>query len=113
MKEAITPPISEKKNIDAFNKADKSQASNKIVDTPRSNKTDKVKSLDKSRSTQRNDTENTVDKSRSISITSLSNKSIRIEKPTNRYLQRQFKCFYFVWTWRKFIKYNTISITYS
>ena len=58
------------------------QASNKTVDTPRSNKTDKVKSLYKSRYTQRTDTENKVNKSRYISRTNLSNKSTRIEKPS-------------------------------
>ena len=52
MKEAITPPIPEK-NIDTVNKTCKSQASNKTVDKPKSNKIDTVKSLDKSRSTQR------------------------------------------------------------
>ena len=80
MKEAITPPILTKTNIDTVNKTEKSQAPNKKVDTPRINKTDKVKSIDKSRSTQRTDTENTVDKSRSIPRTNLSNKSTRIEK---------------------------------
>ena len=48
------------------------------MDTHRGNKTDKVKS----RSNQRTDTENTLDKSRTIIITNLSNKSIRIEKPS-------------------------------
>ena len=52
------------------------------MDTPRRNKSDKVKSLDKSRSTQITDTENTVNKSRSIPINSLSNKSNRIENPS-------------------------------
>ena len=73
VKETITPPIA-KKNIDTVNKTDKSQASNKNLDTSRSNKSDKVKSLDKSRSTERTDTENTVNtvnKSRYISRTSL------------------------------------------
>ena len=59
VKEAITRPTA-KNSIYTSNKIEKSQASNKIVDTPRSNKYDKVKTLDKSRSTQRNDTENTV-----------------------------------------------------
>ena len=53
MKEAINTKISSRKKIDTFNKTEKSQAPNKTVDTPRSNKTDKVKSIDKSRSTQR------------------------------------------------------------
>ena len=52
MKEAITSTISAKKKIYTINKTDKSQAPNKTVDKPRSNKTDKVKSVDKSRSTQ-------------------------------------------------------------
>ena len=47
VKEAITPPISEKNNIDTFNKTEKSKASNKTVDKLKSNKTDKVKSIDK------------------------------------------------------------------
>ena len=36
-----------KKEIDMVNKTEKSQASNKIVDTPKSNKYDTVKLLDK------------------------------------------------------------------
>ena len=43
VKEAIIHPISEKKKIDKFNKTEKSQASNKAVDTPKRNKTDTVK----------------------------------------------------------------------
>ena len=46
VKEAITPPISEKQ-IDTVNKTEKSQASNKTLYTTRSNKNDKVKSIDK------------------------------------------------------------------
>ena len=46
VKEAITPPIA-KNNIKTVNKTEKSQASNKTVDTSSSNKSDKVKSLDK------------------------------------------------------------------
>ena len=57
VEEAITPPIWSKKKIDSVNKTDKSQASNKTVDTPKNDKPDTVKSLDKSRSTQRTDTE--------------------------------------------------------
>ena len=53
--ESITSPILSKK-IDTVNKTEKSQASNKTVDTCKSNKTDKVISLDKSSSTQRTDT---------------------------------------------------------
>ena len=82
MKESITPPISEKKKIDTVNKTEKSQASNKKVGTSKSNKTDKVKSIHKSRSTQRTDTENIIDKSMSIQRTNLSNKITRILKPT-------------------------------
>ena len=48
------------------------------MDKPRRNKTDRVKSKDKSGSTQITDTENTVDSSRSIPRTNLSNKSTRI-----------------------------------
>ena len=72
----------QKKKIDTLKKADKTQASNKTVDTPRSNKTNKVKSIDKSRSTQRTETENTVNKSRYILRTNLSNKITGIEKPS-------------------------------
>ena len=36
-----------KNKVDTFNKTDKSQASNKTVDTSKSNKTDTFKSLDK------------------------------------------------------------------
>ena len=43
VKEAITPPISEKNKIDTVNKTEKSQSSNKIVDTPKSNKTENFK----------------------------------------------------------------------
>ena len=82
MKESITPPLSEKKKINTVNKIEKSQAYNKTVDTPKSNKTDKVKSIDKSRSIQRTDTENTVDKSMSIPRNNLSNKSTIIDNPS-------------------------------
>ena len=34
VREAITPPISERRKIDTFNKTDKSKAFNKTVDTP-------------------------------------------------------------------------------
>ena len=57
VEESITPPISEKNKIDTFKKKEKSQASNKSVDTPKINKTDTDKSLDKLMFTQRNDTE--------------------------------------------------------
>ena len=46
VKETIAPPIS-KYNIDTFNKTQKSQASNKTVDTISKNKSDKGKALDK------------------------------------------------------------------
>ena len=55
VKEAITPPIAKKK-INKVNKTEKTQASNKTVDTSRSNKYYKGESLDKQRSTQRTDT---------------------------------------------------------
>ena len=45
-----------KTNVDTVNRREKSQASNKTVDTPILNKTDKVQSIDKSNSTQRTDT---------------------------------------------------------
>ena len=110
VKEAITPPIS-KKNIDTVNKKQKSQESNKTVDTPKINKSEKVKSLYKSRYTIITDTENMVkkvNKSRSISRIILYKKSTRIEPPPrNVYLKRQFKSLCFVWTWRKFIKCKT------
>ena len=38
VREAITPPISEKQNIDKLNKTEKSQAPYKTVDKPKSNK---------------------------------------------------------------------------
>ena len=40
VRESINPPISAKNKIDTVNKTEKSQASNKTVDTPRSNKTE-------------------------------------------------------------------------
>ena len=42
VKEAMTPHISEKYKIDTVNKTEKSQASNKTVDTPRRNKPTKL-----------------------------------------------------------------------
>ena len=56
VEEAITPTISEKNKIDTVNKTEKSQASNEAEDAPKSNKNDKVKSLDKSGCTQRTNT---------------------------------------------------------
>ena len=61
MKEDITPTIA-KNNIDTFNKTEKSQTSNNKADAPSSNKSYKVKSLGKSRSTKKTETENTVNK---------------------------------------------------
>ena len=55
-----------KRIFEKVNKTNKSQAFNKTVDTPKRNKTDTVKSIDTSRSTQRTDTVNTFDKSGSI-----------------------------------------------
>ena len=46
VKDTITATIS-KNNIDTVNKTEKSQASNKTVDTYSSNKSDKSRSLDK------------------------------------------------------------------
>ena len=83
VKEAITHPIAKNK-IDKVNKTEKSQASNKTLDTSISKKSDKGKSLDKSRSAQRTgigNTVNTVNKSRSVSGNSLSNKITRTENP--------------------------------
>ena len=82
VKEAITSPIA-KNNIDRVNKTKTSQLSKK-KDRSGSNKSDKGKSLDKSRSTQKTDTEDTVkkvNKSRSISSARLYGKSTKIEKP--------------------------------
>ena len=72
--EANTPPIA-KNNIDTIKNIEKSQAYQKRKSS--SNKSDKGKSLDKSRSTQRTETEGTVktvNKSRYISYASLSEK---------------------------------------
>ena len=88
MGEAITPPISGKKKIDTVNKTEKSQASNKTVDTPKRNKTETDKPLDKSRSAQIIDIENTVDKSRSIPISNISDKSTRIEKSSEMHIHK-------------------------
>ena len=56
VKEAIPHPISAKKMIDTVNKTEKLQESNETVGTTKSNKTDTVKSLIKSRSTKITDT---------------------------------------------------------
>ena len=73
VEEPNTPPILAKQ-IDPVNKTVKSQANNKIVDTPRGNKTDTMKPLYKSICTQRTDTENTVDKLRSVPRSNYSSK---------------------------------------
>ena len=74
--------IFQKEKIDTVNRTEKSQASNKTVDKPKSNKNDTIKPLDKSRSTQIIGTENILDKSRSIPRSNYSNKSTRIEEPS-------------------------------
>ena len=84
VKEAITPTILKKK-VDTVNKTEKPQTSNETVDTSSSNNYDKCKSLDDSRTNQRTYTEkivNKVNKSRSISRISLSQKRNKIEKPS-------------------------------
>ena len=91
--ESINPPISSKNKIDTLNKTDKSQVSNKTVDTPKSNKNDKVKSIDRSRSTQRTDMVNTVNKSRYITGNSFSDISTGIEKPTEIDIVKDNKSF--------------------
>ena len=53
----------------------RNQKHEKTVGTPKINKTDTVKSLDKSNSTQINDTKNTLYKSISIPRSNYSNKS--------------------------------------
>ena len=76
VKESITTPIA-RKNIDTVNRIEKPQSSNKTVDKYSSNKSDKAKSLDKSRCTKITDTGNKVNKeneSMSISKTSLCEK---------------------------------------
>ena len=81
VKKDITHTIAKKK-IDTVNRTDKSQEYNKKIDTSSRNKSEKVKSLYKSRSTQIIETENTVktvNKSRSILSDSLSGKSTKIE----------------------------------
>ena len=67
VKEANTSPISEKKNIYTVKKTDKSQSYKETVNTSKNNKTEALTS---------------IDKSRSIPRTNLSNKSTRIEKPS-------------------------------
>ena len=79
VKESITP-INAKNNIDTFNKTQKPQASKRKKDKYTSNKPDKGKSLDKSRSTQRTETEDilkAVNKSRSISSASVFEKTTK------------------------------------
>ena len=55
-------------------------------------KTDKVKSINKSRSNQITETEHIVDKSGSIPRNILSNKSYIIENPSEIYISRKFLC---------------------
>ena len=98
VKESITPPISEKYKIDTVNKTDKSQASNKKVDTSSSNKSDKGKSLDKSRSTKITETEHTVktvDKSNSISSASLSEGVTKYKNYQKYILEKTIQIFLF------------------
>ena len=52
VKKFTTPPIAAKNKIDTLSKTNKSQAPNKTVDKPRSNKNDKVEAIDKSSYTQ-------------------------------------------------------------
>ena len=77
-----------KKEFDTVNKTEKSQTSKITVDTPKINKTNTVKSLDYSRSTHINDKVTTVHKSRSISISTHYNKSIRIENHSEIYIHK-------------------------
>ena len=65
---------------------------NKSVDTPKSNKTEKVKTIDKSRSTQRTDTESTVDKSWYIPRTNVYHKSTRIGKTSEIDIHKDNLC---------------------
>ena len=88
MKEAINLTVSEEEKIDTVIIIEKSQASHKTVYIPKINKTDKVKLIDKSRSTQRTDTKNNLYKLRFIPGTNVSNTSTRIEKPASIYLTR-------------------------
>ena len=80
----------EKNKVDTVNETDKPQASKRERDKSIDNESkkvmvlDKSRSLDKLRSSQRTETEDTVkklNKSRPISLASLSDKSIKIEKP--------------------------------
>ena len=54
VKEANTSPISGKKKNDTFDKTEKSQTSKETVYTPKKNKTDTSSTIDKSRSTPKN-----------------------------------------------------------
>ena len=83
VKEAITPPIL-RNNIKTVKKKEKLQVSKIKIDKSSSNKSEKGKSLDKSRSTkiiETEDTFKTVNKSRSVSSARVSLKSIKIENP--------------------------------
>ena len=74
----------EKHKIDAINRTDKPQASQSKKDKSIGNESNKVISLDKSRSSQIIETEDTVktiNESSYISSASLSDKSTNIEQP--------------------------------
>ena len=81
VEKVITSPIWEKNIINTVNKIDKSQECNKEIDIPKSNKTDILKSIDKWRSTQKYDIENTLDKSIYMPGNNFSYISTRIENP--------------------------------
>ena len=78
-----------KKKTDTVNKIESSQASNKTLDTSKSNKTDTIILLDKSRYTKRTDTENTVDKFRYIPGSNYSNESTRIGKTSEIHIHKE------------------------
>ena len=65
----------------------------KTVDVSKGNKTDTVKTIDKSRSAKRTNIVNTLYKSRSIPGNNLSNRSAIIENPTEIYIVRDNKYF--------------------
>ena len=96
MKEAITHPTSKNK-IDTINETDKPQVSKSKKDKSISNKSnkgrlsDKSRWLDKSSSSQRTETEDTmktVNKSRSISSAHFFDKSTNKEQPKEIYVRK-------------------------
>ena len=90
VEEAPNSTISEReKNIDTVNKIDKSQAPQKTVDTSNINKTDIVRTMDKSGSTKITDKVYAIYKSMSIPGTNLSNRSTEIENPTEIYIVKE------------------------